>query len=719
MYKTAKQIIGAIYSAFDNAKKSIQQPKQRENEGEKIISSEAHADSVNTTKNPNSTNPSQQQLSKLTAYYEAGRLRDAEKLASSITQIFPGHQFAWKILSLIFQHTDRPSDSLVASQKAVQLAPQDIEAKLHLGTVLNILGRVDEAKACFDQAITLNPEFALAHRNLGATLKHLGRLDEAEVSYKQAIALRPDYINALDCLGVLMQELGRHEEAEASYRQTIVFAPDNAVCHANLGGTLQAQGKLEEAEASYKQAIALRPGYIEVINNLGAVAQAMGKVEEAEAHFRQTIALKPDDAVVYANLGITLQTQGRLEEAEAIYRQALALKPAYAKAHSELGQMLTELGRLEEAESSLRQAIALKPDFGEAHLSLGKMLLGMSRLREAEASLSRAVVLKPDSAFAQILLGTIFQELGKLEEAEASFRKAIALNPDSLDARYYLAGMLKGLGRFEEAEASYRKSIALKSDFPAAHNNLLRCLYLQDKLSLFDDQLDCLINNDEANAVIGSLTSRYALKYGVEKPNLFCNDPLKYVSHIDLNTQYDFEEVFVKKARSILSGNTLSNRSQSLLVNGYQTSGNLFDIESSFTNKIEKAIREEIEKYRTNFKDSQEGLIKKWPTEYFLYGWLISMKSGGELRPHIHDDGWISGSTYINIPPKIKTNSGNLVVSIDGIKSASGKHMNTEQIIDVVTGSLVLFPASLMHYTIPFEAEEERIVLAFDVIRKD
>ena len=39
-----------------------------------------------------------------------------------------------------------------------------------------------------------------------------------------------------------------------------------------------------------------------------------------------------------------------------------------------------------------------------------------------------------------------------------------------------------------------------------------------------------------------------------------------------------------------------------------------------------------------------------------------------------------------------------------------------KKIIDVVTGSMVLFPASLTHYTIPFESEEERIVLAFDVV---
>jgi hypothetical protein len=185
-----------------------------------------------------------------------------------------------------------------------------------------------------------------------------------------------------------------------------------------------------------------------------------------------------------------------------------------------------------------------------------------------------------------------------------------------------------------------------------------------------------------------------------------------------MNTQYDFEEIFVEKARLILNDNRISNRKQSLLVNGSQTSGNLFDIKNSFTEQIQKAIRLEIEKYRINFKDSKDGLIKKWPTEYSLYGWLISMKSGGELKPHIHSNGWLSGSLYINVPPKSKAESGNLVVSLGEEKDATDTRINVEQIINVVTGSLVLFPASLTHYTIPFAAEEERIVLAFDVKQK-
>ena len=603
-----------------------------------------------TEQNLKANNPSQQQLSSLLEFYQNGRLDDAEKLAVSITQDFPKHQFAWKVLGAVLGATDRNSEAVNAKQTAVALSPQDATAHSNLGATFLELGRLNEAEASYTQAIALQPDLAQAHYNLGNTLQELGRLDEAEASLRQAIALKPNYPDA----------------------------------HSNLGNTLKELGKLEEALASYNHAIALKPDYAQAHSNLGGTLKELGKLEEALASYNHAIALKPDLAEAHINLGNTLQELGRLDEAEASFAQAIVLKPSYAEAHSNLGNTLKELGRLDEAEASLRQAIALKPSYALAHNNLG---------------------------------GTL-KELGRLDEAKASYTQAIALQPDLAQPHYNLGNTLKELGRLDEAEASYTQATALKPDYAEAHNNLLTCLYLLDKQSLFFDKLDYLINEDTVNATIGSLTCRSALKYGVEKLNLFCREPLKYILHIDMNTQYDFEEFFVEKARLILNEDRISNRKQSLLVNGYQTSGNIFDIASSFTEEIQKAIRSEIEKYRINFKDSKDGLIKKWPTDYTLYGWLISMKSGGELKPHIHENGWLSGSLYINVPPKSKTDSGNLVVSLGEEEDTTDVRKNNKEIINVVTGSLVLFPASLTHYTIPFEAEEERIVLAFDVKQK-
>ena len=663
--------------------------------------------------------PSQAEINNLLRQYQTGLYGDAEKLALSITERFPEHEFGWKALGAILSRTGRFSESLVPNQKSVQLAPQDAEALYNLGGTLKKLGRLKDAEASYMQAIVLKPDFAESHSNLGNTLQELGRLDEAEASCRQAIALKPDYAEVHNNLGITLQKLGRLDEAEASYTQAIALKPDYAEAHNNLGITLQKLGRLDEAEASYTQAIALKPDYAEAHNNLGNTLKELGRLSEAEVSYRQAIVLKPDYAGAHYNLGNTLKELGRLEEALASYTQAIALKPDYAEAHNNLGGTLQELSRLEEAEASYKKAIALKPDYAGAHGNLGNTLKELGRLDEAEVSYRQAIVLKPDFAEAHSNLGNTLKELGRLSEAEVSYRQAIALKPDYAGAHSNLGNMYRELGRAEEAIASYTQAIALKPEDFKTHKQLLKCLFQQDKKSVFFDKLDYLINQDKASAIIGSLTCRSALKYGLEKPNLFCTKPLNYVLHNDLNTRYDFEKTFVKKAKSILNENRILNRRQSLLVNGNQTLGNIFDIKNDDTNEIQNIIRAEVEKYRAKFKKSEEGLIKKMPTEYSLYGWLISMKSGGELKPHIHENGWLSGSIYISVPRKLKVDSGNLVVALGEDNDATESRINEKKTINVVTGSMVLFPASLTHYTIPFESEEDRIVLAFDVKKND
>jgi Flp pilus assembly protein TadD len=179
--------------------------------------------------------PSQVQLSSLLEHYQNGRFGDAEKLAISLTREFPRHQFGWKALGAVLKQTGRIRESLVPSQKAAALSPQDAEAHSNLGVTLKELGRMDEAEASLRQAIALKPDFAEAHYNFGITLKELGRLEEAEASLRQAIALKPDFAEAHNNLGITLKELDRLEEAEARYTQAIALKSDFAEARYNLG----------------------------------------------------------------------------------------------------------------------------------------------------------------------------------------------------------------------------------------------------------------------------------------------------------------------------------------------------------------------------------------------------------------------------------------------------------------------------------------------------
>ena len=615
------------------------------------------------------------------------------------------------------------------------------EQALQQGVTAHKKGKLEDAERLYRAILQSQPAHPDANHNLGVIAVSVNKADAALPLFKTAVEANPkveqfwlSYIDALikekqfDNARQILEQAKKQgvprDKVDAIEGQitttTQVNEPKLVVQKKNL--TLsEKRKKLAEQKKNNKKAKK---------QNLKGISPSQEELSSLLEHYQnerfddaEKLAVSitnefPKHQFGWKVLGAVLRQTGRVSESLVASKTSVQLAPQDAEAHSNFGNTLKELGRLDEAEASLRQAITLKPDFVKAHYNLGNTLQELVRLAEAETSYTQAITLKPDYAEAHSNLGITLHELGKLEAAEASYKQAIALKPAYAEAYNNLGATLQELGKFEQAEASLGQAIALKPDYAEAHINLLSCLYLLDKESLYFDKLDYLINEGTANATIGSLTCRSALKYRVEKSNLFCREPLKYVSHIDMNTQYDFEEIFVEKARFVLNEKKVSNRKQPLLVNGYQTSGNLFDIKNSFTEEIQKAIRLEIEKYRINFKDSKEGLIKKWPIDYILYGWLISMKSGGELKPHIHDTGWLSGSLYINVPPKSKAESGNLVVSLGEENDATDPRINVEQIINVVTGSLVLFPASLTHYTIPFDSEEERIVLAFDVKRK-
>ena len=183
-----------------------------------------------------SKTPSKKQLINLLEHYQNGRYTEAENLAVLLTQDFPKHQFAWKVLGAVLGATGKNSEAIDANLTAVALFPQDAEAHYNLGNTFKDLRRLDEAEASYTQAIVLKPDLAEAHYNLGNTLQELGRLDEAEVNYIQAIVLKPDLAEAHYNLGNTLKELGRLDEAEASYTQAVALKSDFTKAFWNLHG---------------------------------------------------------------------------------------------------------------------------------------------------------------------------------------------------------------------------------------------------------------------------------------------------------------------------------------------------------------------------------------------------------------------------------------------------------------------------------------------------
>ncbi len=616
-------------------------------------------------------------LQRAIEYHQGGRLQDAERLYRAILQNQP-------------QHPD---------------------ANHNLGVLLASLNNTVVALQLFKIALEANPnqkQFWLSY--VGALIKE-NQLENArdvlEQGKKKGVAgIQVDGLEAK-----LSTIFVKHEYQSPSENRLSTFLYQNKKTSIDKKRTRSSIKNFTKINQTSKS-----PPQIELSTLLDYFKNEQYELAQ---NLATTLTQQyPKHPFGWKVLGALFKQTGKLLESVNANQKVLKISPNDEEAHYNLGTALNDLGRLGEAERSYNKAIAIKADMVVAHSNLGNTLKDLGRLEEAEASYKKAIAIKPEYAQAHSNLGITLKEIGNVAEAEASYKKAIAINSDYVEAHYNLGILLKENGRIAEAEKSFSQAVTLKPAFIKARNEMLTCLYLMDKKSLFFKELDYLIKENIANSVVGSLTCRSILRYDEEKPNIFCNDPLKHVLLVDLKSQYNFEEIFSQKINSFLNESKRSIKKQNTLLNGFQTSGNLFAIEKNFINEIQKFVRAEIERYRINFENSQEGLIRKWPTEYSLYGWLISMKSGGELLPHIHENGWLSGSIYINVPPKKTKDSGNLVVALGKDSDATDPSLNSKKVIDVVTGSMVLFPASLMHHTIPFESDEERIVLAFDVVPK-
>ena len=99
-----------------------------------------------------------------------------------------------------------------------------------------------------------------------------------------------------------------------------------------------------------------------------------------------------------------------------------------------------------------------------------------------------------------------------------------------------------------------------------------------------------------------------------------------------------------------------------------------------------------------------------------LYGWIIVINTGGSLSGHMHKEGWLSGSLYLERPKRNNKDDGDIIFSLHGSNYPTDAKVFGTRVVNIERGDMVLFPSSLFHATIPFESSQKRITLAFDII---
>jgi tetratricopeptide (TPR) repeat protein len=155
--------------------------------------------------------------------------RPGESLAQfrDLTRDYPTWERAWlEYAKIRFSTGNRPGGE-EALRRAIQLAPDYVEAHYFLGISLFQRGEYAEAGVRFRTVTRLNPADARAHYQLGKCLRRQGERKGALDAFRKAIRCRLNYAPAHTALAELLAQDGDKPQALHHLRLALELNPDD------------------------------------------------------------------------------------------------------------------------------------------------------------------------------------------------------------------------------------------------------------------------------------------------------------------------------------------------------------------------------------------------------------------------------------------------------------------------------------------------------------
>ena len=134
---------------------------------------------------------------------------------------------------------------------------------------------------------------------------------------------------------------------------------------------------------------------------------------------------------------------------------------------------------------------------------------------------------------------------------------------------------------------------------------------------------------------------------------------------------------------------------------------------------FEQIVGESFDRYVAALPAGLEHpFLARKPSRWSLSIWGLVLPAQGFQVPHIHRSGWISGVYYVQVSGAVSEPNDGHDGWIEFGRPQSIYRTTAPPNIHLVRpeeGLMVLFPSFFFHRTIPFEAEADRICLAFDI----
>lgn len=446
-------------------------------------------------------------------------------------------------------------------RKILAMQPDFTEAKVNLGIILHLAGKLQEAVICFDQVLSRHPD--LLAPNLIAGLDDL-KLDNPEAALphlQKAVKLNPGSIEAQIGLADSYLQLQRYGEAVDQFRRATELNGQYAGAWYGLGAAylniekrteselhrsvspfrLVFLGQLYLQQAQSDKAVNVLSSEIAVSKEVPCARSLLGfaylqesKLIDARQQFEIDWNPRSGQGCLLGKLGIAALSEKNGDSQAAVQEisEAAAIDPEFVATNAgtylpelTMGGEESEVGQI--LASQHEESVELETPENDAktgHYSACTSTLGSNKEHldvEQLRLLCFCAYSTGEDEVAMDASGRILNQIGadpealywRVQSAErlalAAITKAAELDPDSASHYALMGDLLQDKGDFAGAATDYRRAISIKPTFLAARLGLARSLNSDQRMDEAAQELHNALNlnpNDaEANYLMGDI----------------------------------------------------------------------------------------------------------------------------------------------------------------------------------------------------------------------
>jgi tetratricopeptide (TPR) repeat protein len=363
--------------------------------------------------------------------------------------------------------------------------------------------------------------------------------------------------------------------------------------------------------------------------------------------------------------------------------------------------------------SLLEGRLAAKPGWAEGHGRLAKLLWMAGEGERATSSLTRALELKPgDLLLWREYLG-ILTHAARWDEALATIEAGRAAAGEHLMFVAQQAACLDEAGRPDEASSAYARMMPIRDPMIAVHytRHLLR-LGRPDEASRF---AHAWLGGPAAGAFWPYLSIAWRLA-GDPRWQWLEGDP-RLVGVYDIRDAIGPIDALARCLRDL---HVLGNQPLEQSVRGgTQTDGHLLARIEPEIRSLRAAIVAAVERHIAQLPPPDPAhptlSIRRDRPVRFSGSWSVRLSGGGHHANHLHPGGWLSSALYIAMPDEDERGAPPAGwLWLGQPQNELGLGLEPFRQVEPKPGRLVLFPSTMWHGTVPFDAGE-RLTVAFDV----